>query len=142
MLTPMSQTLKLLLAAAMFSLVSSFALGAPQNRVVFHVGDADPSTWKQAFNNARNVQKSFSKNNIAIALVIQGNAIGAARSDSPVAESIAEAIAAGMEVIVCENTMKERSLKREDMHRKVGYTPFGVVEIMKKQQEGWAYIKP
>lgn len=121
---------------------STLIAAAPQNRVVFHLSDADPSIWKQAFNNARNVQKSFSKGNIAIAMVIQGNAIGAARADSPVAESVSEAIAAGMEVIVCENTMKERHLKREDMHHKVVFTPFGAVEIMKKQQEGWAYIKP
>lgn len=131
-----------LLAATLLLLASSLVAAAPQNRVVFHVSTAEPSIWKQAINNARNVQKSFSKGNIAIALVIQGNAIGAARADSPVAENLAEAIAGGIEVIVCESTMRERNLKREDMYRKVSYTPFAAVEIMKKQQEGWAYIKP
>ncbi len=131
-----------LVAATLLLLASSLLVAAPQNRVVFHVSDADPTIWRQAFNNARNVQKSFSKGNIAIAVVIQGNAIGAVKAESPIAESISEAIAAGMEVIVCENTMRERNIRREEMHRKVTYTPYGALEIMKKQQEGWAYIKP
>jgi hypothetical protein len=136
-----AQPVRLVVAALLF-LLSPLLAAAPQNRVVFHLSEAEPSTWRQAFNNARNVQKVFGKGNIAIAVVIQGNAIGAARTDSPVADNIAESIASGMEIIVCENTLRERHLKREDINRNVRFTPFGVVELMKKQQEGWAYIKP
>jgi hypothetical protein len=105
-----------LLAATLLVTLSGLAPAAPQNRVVFHLSEGDPSIWKQAFNNVRNVQKSFSKGNIAIAMVINGNAIGAAKLESPVAESLSEAIASGIEIIACENTMRERNLRREDMH--------------------------
>ena len=33
-------------------------------------------------------------------------------------------------------------LKKEDMLSTVGYVPSGVVEIMKKQQQGYAYLRP
>lgn len=131
-----------LLAVALIATFSCLATATPQNRVVFHLSEGDAAIWKQAFNNIRNVQKSFSRGNVAVALVINGNAIGVARADSAFAESLSEAVASGIEVIVCENAMKERNLKRDDMHKKLAYTPIGTLDIMKKQQEGWAYIKP
>jgi intracellular sulfur oxidation DsrE/DsrF family protein len=33
-------------------------------------------------------------------------------------------------------------LKPEDMHPAATIVPAGVVEIMKREDEGWAYIKP
>lgn len=131
-----------LLATVLFAALPGVVMAAPQNRVVFHLSDGDASIWRQAFNNSRNVQRSFGKGNVAVALVINGNAIGVARADSAFAETLSEAVAAGIEVIVCENTMKERNIRREDMHKKLVYTPVGTLDIMKKQQEGWAYIKP
>ena len=42
----------------------------------------------------------------------------------------------------CENTMRGQKLAKDDMLAKVGYVSAGVVEIMEKQQQGWAYIRP
>lgn len=129
--------------AATALLAASLAAGAaPQNRVVLQISDADPAAWNQAFNNARNVQQMLGRDNVAIEIVVFGNGIGAARFDAPVNDRVGETVAAGIDVVVCENTMKARKLTREDMNAKVSYVPAGVVELMKKQQEGWAYIKP
>lgn len=137
-LTTLGRTL-----AATALLAASLAAGAaPQNRVVLQISDADPAAWNQAFNNARNVQQMLGRDNVAIEIVVFGNGIGAARFDAPVNDRVGETVAAGIDVVVCENTMKARKLTREDMNAKVGYVPAGVVELMKKQQEGWAYIKP
>lgn len=137
-LTSLGRTL-----AATALLAASLAAGAaPQNRVVLQISDADPAAWNQAFNNARNVQQMLGRDNVAIEIVVFGNGIGAARFDAPVNDRVGETVAAGIDVVVCENTMKARKLTREDMNAKVGYVPAGVVELMKKQQEGWAYIKP
>jgi intracellular sulfur oxidation DsrE/DsrF family protein len=45
-------------------------------------------------------------------------------------------------VIACENTMKNQKLARDDMLPKIGYVEAGVVQLMKRQQEGYAYIRP
>lgn len=42
----------------------------------------------------------------------------------------------------CENTMRNQKLARTDMLAGIGYVDAGVVEIMKKQQQGRAYIRP
>jgi intracellular sulfur oxidation DsrE/DsrF family protein len=38
--------------------------------------------------------------------------------------------------------MKARKLTQTDMLSTVAYVPAGVVEIMRKQQQGWAYLRP
>jgi intracellular sulfur oxidation DsrE/DsrF family protein len=59
-----------------------------------------------------------------------------------VGNRVDEALGAGVKVLACEVTMKNQKLAKEDMRGKVGYVSSGVVEIMQKQQQGWAYIRP
>ena len=136
-----ARTMRLLAAAALCT-ASLAVVAAPQNRIILQVSDNSEATWNQAMNNARNVQQMLGRDNVAIEIVVFGNGIGAARFDAPVNDRVGETVAAGIDVVVCENTMKARKLTREDMNAKVSYVPAGVVELMKKQQEGWAYIKP
>ena len=48
----------------------------------------------------------------------------------------------GVKVSACENTMRGQKLAKADMLDGIGYVPAGVVEIMQKQQQGWAYLRP
>lgn len=41
----------------------------------------------------------------------------------------------------CEFTMKTRNYKKEDLVPFATTVPFGIVEILKKQQENWLYVK-
>jgi len=136
----------LALAAALL-IVGTAATAAAQaipqrNRVVIQVSDADPEKWNLALNNARNLQTDLGSNNVQIEIVAYGPGIGMLKLDSPVANRIGEAKDAGVSVLACENTMKAQRLARADMLNTVGYVGAGVVEIMQKQQEGWAYLRP
>jgi intracellular sulfur oxidation DsrE/DsrF family protein len=64
------------------------------------------------------------------------------RDDSVVGNRIDEAIAAGVKVAACENTMRGQKLAKADMRAGVSYVPAGVVEIMQRQQKGWVYLRP
>ena len=55
---------------------------------------------------------------------------------------VSDAVKAGVRVVACENTMRNQKLVRADMHPDVGYVQAGVVEIVRRQQEGWAYLRP
>lgn len=128
--------------AILLCAVSLAAAAAPSHRVVMQVSDNSEATWNQAMNNARNVQQMLGRDNVAIEIVVYGHGISMARFDSPVAARVASTAEAGIDVVVCENTMKGQKLTRDDMSDKVKFVPAGVVEIMTRQQEGWAYIKP
>jgi hypothetical protein len=50
--------------------------------------------------------------------------------------------ARGVRFEVCEITLKNRDLKKEQFNMDAEFTPSGVVRVAKLQKEGAAYIKP
>jgi intracellular sulfur oxidation DsrE/DsrF family protein len=118
------------------------AAEAIHNRVVMQVSDADPGKWNLALNNARNLQADLGANNVEIEIVAYGPGIGMLKADSIVGNRIGEALGAGVKVAACENTMRGQKLAKADMLDGIGYVDAGVVEIMQRQQQGWAYLRP
>lgn len=130
-------------ALAMLVPMASLAQSHPmKNKVVFQVSDGDPQKWNLTLNNAKNVQDDLGSNEVDLEIVVYGPGIGMLKGDSPVAKRIADALKGGVKVVACENTMKAQKLVYADMLPAIGYVPAGVVELMKKQQEGYAYIRP
>jgi intracellular sulfur oxidation DsrE/DsrF family protein len=115
---------------------------APKNRVVMQVSDADAGKWNLALNNARNLQADLGAANVAIEIVAYGPGIGMLKADSVVANRIGDALGQGVKLAACENTMRGQKLTKDDMLGGIGYVSAGVVEIMEKQQQGWAYLRP
>ena len=110
--------------------------------VVFQVSDNDPGKWNLALNNARNVQQAYGGKPVQVEIVVYGPGIGMLKADSPVANRVADAVGQGVQVVACQNTMKAQKLTEADMNPKIGYVPAGVMELMKRQREGWAYLRP
>ncbi len=61
---------------------------------------------------------------------------------SPYAGPIAALVARGVRFEVCEITLRNRNLKKEQFIQEAEFTPSGVVRIAKLQKAGAAYIKP
>lgn len=118
------------------------AAQAADHKVVFQVSDNDPGKWNLTLNNAFNVQKVLGKGDTDIEIVVYGPGINMLKMDSTVGNRIDQAEKAGIKVVACENTMHAQKLTKEDMLPEIGYVPGGVVEIMKLEGEGWAYIRP
>lgn len=138
-------------ALAATAIVSATALPAaaqqpqatPQRaRVVIQVSDADPAKWNLALNNAKNIQTDLGPANVDVEVVTYGPGIDMLKLDSVAAGRIADATKAGVSVVACENTMRNQKLTKSDMLNGISYVPAGVVEIMSRQQQGWAYIRP
>ena len=121
---------------------SAAAHAAAVQKVVIQVSDADPKKWALALNNAKNIQSDLGKNGSDIEIVVYGPGIGMLKTDSVEGVRVADAMAAGMKVVACMNTMTNMKLTKEDMLPNIGYVPAGVVELIKKQHEGYAYIRP
>ena len=137
-----------LLAATMLALTIAAAPAADaqtpaaRNRVVMQVSDNDPAKWNLALNNARNLQADLGASNVEIEIVAYGPGIGMLKADSVVGNRIGEALGSGVKVAACENTMRGQKLQKSDMLGGISYVGAGVVEIMQKQQQGYAYLRP
>jgi intracellular sulfur oxidation DsrE/DsrF family protein len=121
---------------------SSLQTGESARRVVIQVSDADPQKWNLALNNAKNVQEDLGKDKVQIEIVAYGPGLGMLKGDSKVAPRLAEALDRSVGLLACENTMTNTKTSKADMYGGIGYVQAGVVHIMKRQDEGWAYVRP
>lgn len=131
-----------LVGAAMLTPVTFAQTSTAHSKVVFQVSDGDAAKWNLALNNAKNVQQELGAEKVQIEIVAYGPGIGMLKDDATTSTRVSEAVKSGIQVVACENTMKGFKLTKADMNPAVGYVPAGVVELMKRQGEGWAYIRP
>jgi len=145
MMKRMQKTMGVALGSAL--LLGALALpatsaAADKAKMVIQVSQNDPAVWNLALNNAKNIQKDVGRDNVDLEIVAYGPGIGMLKAESEVANRIQEAVESGVQVMACENTMRNQKLNKADMNGKIGYVPSGVVEIMQKQQQGYAYLRP
>lgn len=134
-----------LLFTAFFALAlpwAALAQAAAKQKVIFQVSDADPAKWNLALNNARNVQAELGKENVLIEIVAYGPGLGMLKAESKVEGRLAQALDDNVGLIACENTMVNTKTTRADMYSGISYVSAGVTHLMKRQREGWAYIRP
>jgi intracellular sulfur oxidation DsrE/DsrF family protein len=132
----------LLPAAAPAQSAAPAAVAGRKNKVVFQVSDNDPGKWGLALNNAHNVMTDLGEDTVDIEIVVYGPGIAMLKAGSPLTQRITATLKSGVKVVACENTMKAQQLTYKDMLPDIGYVPAGVVELMQKQQQGYAYIRP
>ena len=153
-MTQNKNVVRSLLAAVLFAVasVSATAYAADASgaahvqkakmKVVFQVSDADPQKWNLTLNNVKNFQDAVGKENSELEIVAYGPGINMLKFESPVGSRVKDAIASGVKIVACENTLHAMKLTKDDMLPEIGYVPGGVVELAKKQMEGYAYIRP
>ncbi len=130
--------------AALVLAVSSLAAWA-QDTVVYHIDDSAT----QAVKGLRNVRNHLDTDPTAkITVVTHANGVdflmeGAKDNQGgAMAGPVAALVARGVKFEVCEITLKNRGLKKEQFIQEADFTPSGVVRIAKLQKQGAAYIKP
>lgn len=137
---PLAQSFFVLVAA--LALVSGAVSAAGKQGIVMQVNDDDPATWNQALNNAMNVQQELGKDNVQVEIVAYGPGLKMLRLDSVVNNRLSEARKSGILLSACGTTMRKENVTKKDLHPGASVVNAGVVQIMKRQREGWAYVKP
>jgi uncharacterized protein len=128
------------------SLIALISLNAnAQDKVVYHIND----TATQATAALRNITNHLDTDATAVITVVahaQGVDFlmeGAKdKSNSLFVSAVAALRNRGVKFEVCEITLKNRGLKKEQFIQEVDYTASGVVRLAKLQGQGAAYIKP
>ena len=134
--------MRILVAALLIGLLAPLGAQAQAYKVVLQVSDADPAKWNLALNNANNIQHDLGKGNVAIEIVAYGPGLAMLKGDSKVSARLAQALDNSIGLMACENTMRNTKTPKEEMYSGISYVDAGVVHIMKRQREGWQYIRP
>ena len=109
-------------------------------KVVFHLTTSDTLAHKSLMKQCHNFLTAAPKARIEVVCHNNGIAL-LQQSATKQAEQISALSAKGVDFVACENTMRERKIKREELVTTCRTVPAGVVEVVLKQEEGWSYIK-
>lgn len=112
-----------------------------KHRVLFAVSSPDEADWQMALGNIRNLRAGLKPEPVEIEVVAFGGGIGMVKKGSAVEAEIKTAMADGTVFLACENSMRHAKLTKADLIDGVGTTPSGIVEVVRKQEQGWSYIK-
>lgn len=109
-------------------------------RAVFDLTSGDSKDWESLMNNLENVKKELK--NVELKVVVHGGGLPLLLKGTKFQEERMENLSRqGVLFIACENTMRRKNVAKENLHSFVKTVPAGVAEIIKDQQQGWAYIK-
>jgi intracellular sulfur oxidation DsrE/DsrF family protein len=144
---PTKRLLFLLLAALWCGLAvpasaAEKAGAAHKNRIVVQINEDDSKKWNAVLANIRNIQAELGVRNVSIAVVAIGYGLGMLTADSLAANDVQDAIATGVEFVACGNSMKAQQVAKGDLIDGVRIATAGYVELMRRQQQGWAYLRP
>jgi hypothetical protein len=135
--------IKKLLLSALLAFAALAA--AAQDRVVYHISDANAQALA-GLRNARNqldieptTQIIFVSHGEGVDFLMEG---ANDRNGNPYAATVAALVNRGVKFEVCEITLKNRNLKKEQFIQEADFTPSGVVRITKLQRQGYSYLKP
>jgi uncharacterized protein len=143
---------RFMLIAALFTIAGCAGTGGSQtspvgpDKVVYHLNEGLP----QATNGLRNIRNHLEVNPKA-QIVVVAHALGVdylmkGRKDAnghPYETIVQDLKNQGVKFDVCEITLRNRKLTKDQFIEEVDYVPSGVAEIARLQQrEGFAYLRP
>ena len=141
----MTRALRLLaalLVACAAAMGPARAADAPaREQAIFAVSDADPARWNLTLGNIGNALDGIGADKADIELVVYGPGIAMLKKDAAVAGRIAALIARGVHVAACQNSMRGFDIQASDLAPGVGQVPSGVVELIRREHAGYAYVR-
>jgi hypothetical protein len=141
----MKSSINIILALLFFPLVMKAQQGSEvidmkKHKIVFQFMDGDSASQVRMNLQVGNVRAAWP--NADIEVVCQGGGIEMLMtSKSKATNSIADWASKGVTFAVCNNTMRNRNVKKEDLLSQAVVVPSAIIELTLKQEEGWAYVK-
>jgi intracellular sulfur oxidation DsrE/DsrF family protein len=111
-------------------------------KAVIHVNFSDSDRQKHGLKNVSNILKEV-QGEAEIVVACHGEGIGLLVTEkSQHADEVERLIKEKVRFVACENTMRDRSITKDNLLPGVTTIPSGAVEVIRKQQEGYGYFKP
>jgi intracellular sulfur oxidation DsrE/DsrF family protein len=110
-------------------------------KVVVHVSFADSDQQQRGLRNIENVLKVVPGADVVV--VCHGAGINLVVKEQTRHEVVVSGLMKkGVRFVACENTMRQKALTKEQLLAGTGTVPTGALEVIRRQQAGYAYFKP
>ncbi|XJS11193.1 DsrE family protein [Aerococcaceae bacterium WGS1372] len=101
--------------------------------VVFHINEEE--RWGMVLSNVNNFLAE--EGDTKISIVANGHAVNYYLNDE-----LSDKILNQVDVVACQNSLNNNKINKDQINSLIRVVDSGVVEIAKKQMEGYAYIRP
>ncbi|HUW99030.1 MAG TPA: hypothetical protein VMV40_09365 [Acidiferrobacter sp.] len=115
---------------------------ASQTGIIFQISTGSPATWKVAVHNARHLTERRPRQPVRIEIVAFGPGLGMILKNSPVARDLIALHKSGVLVEASQGSLLRHGFALKDVLPLVHYIPSGIAEIVRRERQGWAYIRP
>ena len=132
------------LLLAVFALATALVPGAAAAqqpyKVVFEVTGEDRPGWEALLRTLGNVQRVLP--GASVEVIVHGKALPLLlAAENPLGEQLKALRKGGVRFHACENTMRRLKVERSALLPFVGTVDSAVAQLVRRQSEGWAYIK-
>lgn len=110
---------------------------------ILHIDVGDPDRLKMVLHNAVNYLNALPNEKFELDIIGNGGSAVLFTTDQPELHDLAKpVIARGVKIKVCANAMADKGVPREKIWPECQIVPAGLVEVVRLQKAGFAYIKP
>jgi intracellular sulfur oxidation DsrE/DsrF family protein len=113
-----------------------------KERVLIQVSDSDPKKWNLVLTVAKDLQRDLGDDKVEIEVVAFGSAVKMMTYEGDVANRIENALERKIRFSACAASMKALNFDKGDLVSYVNQVPSGPLLVVKRQREGWAYLRP
>ena len=97
--------------------------------------------WKMTMGNIRNLISGLKPDVTEVEVVAYSQGLNLVKQGSTLAADVAALQELHVRFVACQNSMRMQHVELKDLLVGVEPVPSGIIEVVTKQEQGWAYIK-
>lgn len=110
-------------------------------KVIYHVDEREK--WNLTLTNVSNMLTVYKQEGVDYQIEVLANSIAVKDyAEDEYKDKMKDLADEGVEFAACANALRSNQIDESSLHSFVHAVPAGVVELAKRQSEGFAYIKP
>lgn len=113
---------------------------SPAHNVVFEVTSGSKEQWNSALGNVENLLKALGDNSVRVEVVGHSDGLNM-MTEKSLSDRMKQLSEHKISFAACENTMRKKNVSNEELLPFVTTVDSGVAEVVRKQKDGWSYIK-
>jgi len=114
----------------------------PTQKILIHVGTADPQNWKAALKKANDLMTSSAKPyDTYVEILATGDGLKLVDKSSPMASEISKSLDKDVTFVACHASMKMNHMEDSQLAAGVGMVPSGGREIAARKAQGWTILE-
>ena len=110
--------------------------------VIFHIDEMEK--WSLLLVNVHNLLNALEDKNFSFDVLANSEAVKFYTSlgTDPLYNRMSELATAGVQFVACNNALTTLGIQKEQLPSYIRIVPAGVLELIEKQHQRYAYIKP